>query len=1044
MRETCIVGVFSDNCDEWTREIIRSKSAVTRRHESDISLVLTQQDLSWQQLLEVLPDGVAFVDEHGVIRHANDRLAVITGYSIDEVVGQKVEFLIPQRQRRSHVFGRNGFIRNPSSREMGTDMDLKLLRKDGSELAIDVSLAPLLFEGKLWVAALIRDDSVRRAAEMIRAQDELRFRLAFEDNMAPMVFTDLEDKAIAVNDAFCEMLGFTRDEVLGSDSRPFTYPEDVGITEESHQRMVQVGTDQSRYIKRYLRKDGRVVIVEVSRARASDAAGNTLYYVISERDITERRQRDRLLGLLAAVNKLAVHAVDEDEFRQELCNVLVDKGGCVLAWIGISSNDDAGGVEIMCAAGASDYLHEEMDSWWGSREVRSGPTWMALRTGESQVVNDLAHHCVSGPWGERATQFGFGSMVAIPDRLGERRAALVVYHRDAFSFDEITVSGLEDIVREAELAITHIRATQETSAALEDTVAANESLRETELALIESEQRFRLAFESNMAPMIFSDLEDKAIAVNDAFCRMVGFTREELLGHDSIQFTHPEDVGITEGTHLRLVSDDVDQVRYTKRYLRKDGRVVFSEVSRSAAHDASGKTLYFIASERDITEEQTLTDQLSHLALHDPLTGLANRALFDDRLAQAHSRIARQGSMGAVLLMDLDDFKGVNDTHGHLIGDQLLVGIARRLELVTRSSDALCRFGGDEFLYLAEGLSSAAEAEDVANRLLDVLSEPFVFGGLDLEQRASIGVVIWDSTSKDSTEFVQNADVALYEAKREHRGRFAIFTRDMHQQVVSSFVLAQELRLALQSGEISMHYQPIVNLVTTEVVGFEALMRWQHPERGWVSPAVFIPLAEQSDFILELGHFVLREAVKAAVSWAQVNPSVKLPYVTVNISAFQFHNPDLVPMIERALLESGLAPERLILEITEGVALLNVAQTLTVIEHLDRLGIGIALDDFGTGFSSLSYLTRLHPRIIKIDKSFVSPTHDSPENDTLLETIITLGTKLNMTLLAEGIETPGQLEQLRLLNCHLGQGYLFSPAVPADIATTMVRRVFDA
>jgi diguanylate cyclase (GGDEF)-like protein/PAS domain S-box-containing protein len=1027
-----------NDCDERTSEIIRSRNEVRRLSASDRSLVLTQQDLSWQQLLEVLPDGVALVDGRGVIRHANDRLAVITGYTVDEIVGQKVEFLIPQRQRKSHASGRDGFMHNPSSREMGSDMDLKLIRKDRSELAIDVSLAPLLFEGEQWVAALIRDESVRWAAETVRAQDELRFRLAFEDNMAPMVFTDLEDKAIAVNDAFCEMLGFTREEILGGGSKPFTRLEDVGITENSHQCMAQGGPDQVRYIKRYTHKDGRVIVVEVSRARASDTAGNPLYYVISERDITERVRRDHLLRLLADVNKLAVHAVDEVEFRQELCNVLVDRGGCALAWIGITSTDDAGGVEIMCAAGASDYLHQEMDSWWESREMRSGPTWTALQTGVSQVVNDLAHHSVSGAWGERAAQFGFGSMVAIPDRLGERRAALVIYHRDVFSFDEITVNGLEDVVREAELAITHIRAIQGTSVALEETVTAIENLRETELALIESEQRFRLAFESNMAPMIFSDLEDKAVAVNDAFCQMVGFTREELLGHDSVQFTHPQDVGITEGTHLRLVSDNVDQVRYTKRYLRKDGRIVFSEVSRSAARDASGKTLYFIASERDVTEERALTAQLSHLALHDPLTGLANRVLFDDRLAQAHARIARQGGMGAVLLMDLDDFKGVNDSHGHLIGDQLLVGIARRLELVTRSSDALCRFGGDEFLYLAEGLSSAGEAEDVANRLLEVLSEPFVFGGLNLEQRASIGVVIWDSTSRDSTEFVQNADVALNEAKRAQRGHFAVFTRDMHQQVVSSFVLAQELRRALHAGEISMHYQPIVNLATTEVMGFEALMRWHHPERGWVSPAVFIPLAEQSDFILELGDFALREAVAAAVSCVQVGSPVEPPYVTVNISALQFHDPDLVPMIEQTLLHSGLAPERLILEITESVALRNVALTLTVIERLDGLGIGIALDDFGTGFSSLSYLTRLHPRIIKIDKSFVSPTHDSHENYTLLETIITLGTKLNMTLLAEGIETPGQLEQLRLLNCHLGQGYLFSPAVPASEVAAML------
>jgi diguanylate cyclase (GGDEF)-like protein/PAS domain S-box-containing protein len=561
-------------------------------------------------------------------------------------------------------------------------------------------------------------------------------------------------------------------------------------------------------------------------------------------------------------------------------------------------------------------------------------------------------------------------------------------------------------------------------------------------ALTEAEERFRLAFEDNMAPMIFSDLEDRAIAVNDAFCQMVGFTREELLGHDSTQFTYPEDIGITEESHPRLVSGEIDQVRYVKRYLRKDGRVVVSEVSRSAARDATGKVLYFVASERDITEERTLAIQLSHQALHDPLTGLANRTLFEDRLTQAHARVARQGGMGAVLLLDLDDFKGVNDTHGHLVGDQLLVGIARRLELVTRSSDTLCRFGGDEFLYLAEGLTSTAEAEQVARRLLDVIAEPFIFGGLHLDQHASLGVVIWDGTSADSSEIIQNADVAQYEAKRHHKGSYAIFTPNMHRQAANRFALAQELRLALHSGELSMHYQPIVELSTTEVVGFEALMRWNHPERGWVPPSVFIPLAEMSTLIVELGSFALREAVNAASGWEPTRGGTSRPFVTVNLSAHQFREAGLVSMIEEALAWSALAPDRLVIEITEGVALLDIAETISVIERLNRLGISIALDDFGTGFSSLSYLAALDPRIIKIDQSFVRPNHESARNDTLLETIIALGNRLEVTMLAEGIETQAQLDLLRRLGCELGQGFLFSPAVPADEAAAMVSRVF--
>src|ERR1017187_7408856 len=363
--------------------------------------------------------------------------------------------------------------------------------------------------------------------------------------------------------------------------------------------------------------------------------------------------------------------------------------------------------------------------------------------------------------------------------------------------------------------------------------------------------------------MVFTDLEDRIIAANDAFCAMMGRTRSELIGFDSKPFTYPDDVGITEASHERFLHDEIRQVRYIKRYLHKDGRMIVAEVSKSPARDKTGKTLYFIISERDITEERMLTAQLSHQALHDPLTGLANRALLDDRLAQAHSRILRQGGNGALLLLDLDDFKGVNDTYGHLVGDQLLSAVAHRLEGVARDTDTLCRFGGDEFLYLAEGVGGTDEAQLIAQRFLRSLDEPFLIGGLSLEQRASLGVVVWDAHDAAVSDVVRDADVALYEAKRLGKGRHFLYVSGMHHNVVNRFSLVQELRQAVAANELAMHYQPILRLSTNEVVGFEALMRWHHSERGWVPPGVFIPFAEQSDLILDLGAFALHESIGA-------------------------------------------------------------------------------------------------------------------------------------------------------------------------------------
>ena len=566
--------------------------------------------------------------------------------------------------------------------------------------------------------------------------------------------------------------------------------------------------------------------------------------------------------------------------------------------------------------------------------------------------------------------------------------------------------------------------------------------RANEQARADAELRFRVAFENNMAPMTFADANDRIIAVNDAMCQMVGFSKEELLGCDSTPFTYPDDVGITESTHQRLISGEAEQERYVKRYLRKDGGVIEVEVSRSPARDADGKILYFVFSERDITEERALAAQLKHQALHDPLTGLANRAFFEERLAQAHGRVIRQGGIGAVLLIDLDDFKGVNDSFGHFLGDHLLTAIANRLQLATRSADTLCRFGGDEFLYLAEGLVSSKEAEVLAERLISVIAEPYNIAGFQIEQHASIGIVIWDATCTSFSETIQNVDAALYEAKRNVRGHHVVFTPTMHHNAVNRFSLAQELRQTFNAGDLAMHYQPIANLTSKEVVGFEALMRWNHPDRGWVSPDDFIPLAEQSDLILELGSFALRESIREASKWVSRTRSLR-PFVTVNLSARQFLDPGLVPTIKMLLGESALPPEYLILEITESVALINIDETMKVLDQLGRLGVGMALDDFGTGFSSLSYLTKLSPRIIKIDQSFVRPLDESDRNDTLLETIISLGQRLDTTMLAEGIETEPQFRRLRRLGCELGQGYLFSPAVPNDQVEAIVTRGFS-
>ena len=988
----------------------------------------------WRRVLETLGHAVAVVDDRRVIRYANEHLATLSGNDQRHLVGRAVTHLFRTRADDVSPFDE---ALDQAARAEPVAVRALLARARSEPRAVSVVATRATFRDPAWTLLEIVDVNDWHVEQRHLVEQLQRFRLAFENNVAPMGIADRDDRLIEVNAAFTELVGFSVDELLGSDTRLFTHHDDVGISEDARARLLREPLARLRYVKRLRRKDGRVLSVEVSRSAVRDHGGELRYFVFSGRDVTDRASREGFLELLAAVNALALRADDDRGLLQGVCAILTGLGGYALAWVALGSALDEGAVDIAAAAGTTRYLYPHLVSASDKSRRGLGPVGVAIRGGGTQVNNDLSTTANFAMWRERAQEFGLASLVSIPFDLGARTAVLSVYSANIMAFDASTVDDLEDLVGELALALSRLRSITSTHDALVSVTDANEALRVAEFALRQSEQRFRLAFEGNMAPMIFNDLQDRAIAVNDAFCQMVGFDREEIIGRDSTIFTHPDDVGITEETHRRLLHGEISQARYEKRYLRKDGGVVISEVSRSVARDDHGNIMYFVASERDVTEERALTAQLANRALHDPLTGLANRTLFEDRLNHAHAHSARSGGWGAVLLLDLDDFKGVNDTHGHAVGDELLVAIARRFQILTRASDTLCRFGGDEFLYLAEGLHSPEEATIVARRLLGALVERFEVHGHEIEQRASVGVVIWDG-DHDAHDFIQNADVAMYWAKHQGKGGYAVFTAEMRDHASRDFELIQELRHALDVGDLTMHYQPIVRLDTLKVVGFESLMRWRHPSRGWIAPDVFIPLAEKSDLILQLGDFALEQAVTAAGEWRDQEDDLNSPFVSVNLSARQFQDPRLASRIEHALVGSGLSPRRLVLEITESVTLLDVSETSQVIDRLTRTGIDFALDDFGTGYSSLSYLADLQPRIIKIDKSFVNPPTRNERNATLLEAIISLGHQLDGTMLGEGVETLDQLRRLRELRCQLGQGYLFSPPVPRhDVASLL-------
>ena len=454
-------------------------------------------------------------------------------------------------------------------------------------------------------------------------------------------------------------------------------------------------------------------------------------------------------------------------------------------------------------------------------------------------------------------------------------------------------------------------------------------------------------------------------------------------------------------------------------------------------HEAANRDL---ASE--IAERKNLEDRLIHQAFHDPLTTLANRALFEDRLAHALARGARHPAALAILFLDLDEFKRVNDSLGHGAGDQLLVVVAKRLGACLRPSDTIARFGGDEFAILLEDLSGQPEAARVAQRIIVALRAPVRLEGAEVTPSASIGIVLSHNGEESPTTLLRNADIAMYSAKHQGRDGFVFYAPHMHVAARDRLQLEADLNRAVTYQEFHLVYQPIVDLRTNQMIGVEALLRWRHPQRGLLLPGAFMPLAEETGLILPIGRWLLTRACHQLGQWQRRILDQPPLALNLNLSARQLQDSALVADVTRAIQQSGCDPHSLTLEITESVMMHDTEATIETLRALKALGIRIALDDFGTGYSSLSYLQRFPVDSLKIDRYFTATVTEATQAANLARTIISLGRVLRLDIIAEGIETRAQLARLRGLGCERGQGFYFAPAIePARIDAILGKKM---
>ncbi len=553
-------------------------------------------------------------------------------------------------------------------------------------------------------------------------------------------------------------------------------------------------------------------------------------------------------------------------------------------------------------------------------------------------------------------------------------------------------------------------------------------------ALKSSEAWLRSILDNTNTCIASTDRQGQVTSFNEAFRVLLGYDAESLRKMNFADFTHPEDLNVENVFFNEILAGKRNSYHINKRYLHRDGHAIWVDLSTGVIRDEKGNVSNFVAVIRDISDRKAAESEITQLAFYDPLTGLPNRRLLLDRLRQAMASSARSGLDGALFLIDLDNFKGLNDTLGHDIGDLLLQQAAGRLQACVREADTVARLGGDEFVVILNGLDegaleAASHAEAVGEKILSSLALPYRLAAYEYQSTASIGITLFNE-SRMIEELMKQADIAMYQAKQDGRNTLRFFDKQMQEKVAARVELEAELRKAIERMQFQLHYQIQVD-ASNRPIGAEALIRWLHPAMGFVSPAEFIPLAEETGMIRPIGEWVIETACARIKAWEGTHQARDLT-LAVNVSARQFRQPGFVLKVKEIVERHAINPRKLKLELTEGTLLENVEETISTMNALSEIGIQFSLDDFGTGYSSLQYLKRLPLDQLKIDQSFVRDIGSDPSDKAIVHTIIAMARSLSLDVIAEGVETAEQMQLLHERGCIHYQGYLFGKPLPLD------------